>query len=87
MDPHTITIGQLRQNPTDMIRSVRSGRRWVLTDRGVPVADIVPHRSHRWVPAEDIAEALNGLRFDAALAAEIEATRDASSMDDPWGAG
>jgi len=84
MDDRTISVGQLRQNPTEMIRAVRAGETWTLTDRGVPVADIVPHRRRQWVPIEEIAEALRGLKFDAALADEIEAMRDADRLTDPW---
>jgi len=84
MDERTISVGQLRQNPTEMIRAVRSGQHWVLTDRGVPVADIVPHRTSPWRPIEDVAEGLRQLRFDRGLAAEIEAMRDAETLTDPW---
>jgi prevent-host-death family protein len=83
MDDKTISVGQLRQNPTEMIRAVRAGATWTLTDRGVPVAQIAPYRP-RWVPSERVAELLRELGPDPALLAEIEAARDADTMSDPW---
>ena len=53
-----ISIGQLRQNPTAMIRGVKAGETYTLTDRGQPVAEIRPHPDDRWVPAEQVDELL-----------------------------
>lgn len=84
MDERTISVGQLRQNPTAMIRAVRAGEQWILTDRGVPVADIVPHRPPQWVPAEEVAELLRHLGPDPELLRQIEAQRAAEVAKDPW---
>ncbi|MGA1828538.1 type II toxin-antitoxin system prevent-host-death family antitoxin [Microbacterium sp.] len=84
MDERTISVGQLRQNPTTMIRAVRAGQHWTVTDRGVPVADVIPHVPRQWTPIGDIAEALRRLHFDGELAAEVDAMRDAETMTDPW---
>ena len=40
----TISVGQIRQNPTRMIREVRDGASYVLTDHGVPTARIIPFK-------------------------------------------
>lgn len=84
----TISIGQLRQNPTQMIRDVRAGEVYVLTDRGVPVADIAPHREQRWVSGVDAMAALNELAQEFGPDPEwqrtIEEWRDTSPLRDPW---
>ena len=86
--PRTISVGQLRQNPTQMIRDVRAGEVYVLTDRGVPVADIAPHRALRGVPSETAAAALRELARefgpDPAWVAHVEAFRDDFELRDPW---
>jgi prevent-host-death family protein len=84
MDERTISVGQLRQNPTAMIRAVRAGQHWTVTDRGVPVADVIPHVARQWTPIGTIAEALQRVPFDGELAAELDAMRDAETMADPW---
>lgn len=85
MDDRTIAIGQLRQNPTEMIRAVRAGETWVVTDHGVPVADVVPHREPPWRPIEEIAEALRELGPDPEWVRELEQWRAETTIDDPWG--
>ncbi len=81
--PKTISVGQLRQNPTQMIRDVRAGETYVLTDRGIPVADIAPHREFRWVRGEDVAAVLRELVPDPGLAQIIEDFRDSFELRDP----
>lgn len=41
---NTISIGELRQNPTQMLREVKAGATYVITDCGEPIADVVAHR-------------------------------------------
>ncbi len=83
----TISVEQLRQNPTQMIREVRAGATYVLTDRGVPVADIAPHRERRGVPSEKAAEELR--RISAQLGPDpdwlklIEEGRNANLLEAP----
>jgi prevent-host-death family protein len=83
---NTISIGQLRQNPTAMIRAVRDGETYVLTDRGVPVADIVPHRAHRWLTMAEAAEVLAEMGPDPVWAEELRAQRELidDEIRDPW---
>lgn len=84
----TISVGQLRQNPTQMIRDVRAGCVYVLTDQGVPVADIAPHREFRGVPTEKIAAVLKELATEFGPDIEwqqiVEDLRDTSPLRDPW---
>ncbi|EAP98206.1 hypothetical protein JNB_14618 [Janibacter sp. HTCC2649] len=54
-----ISQRQLRNDSGEMLRRVEAGEVLVVTRRGVPVADLVPHREpvvkgpRRWVPAAD----------------------------------
>ncbi|MBX3071942.1 MAG: type II toxin-antitoxin system prevent-host-death family antitoxin [Thermomicrobiales bacterium] len=80
----TISIGELRQNPTQMLREVRRGASYTITDHGEPVAEVVAHRSPRWVPSEDVDALLRELGADDVWAREIAADRAAVEADDPW---
>lgn len=81
---NTISVGRLRQNPTDMLRDVRSGAVYTVTDHGRPVAEVSPIRHSRWIPAEDVDRVLRGLGADDAWADEITADRASVDMPDPW---
>ncbi len=80
----TISIGELRQNPTRMLREVRKGATYIITDHGEPVADVVVHRATRWIPSEEVVELLRELGADEAWAREIAAERAAVEAPDPW---
>ncbi|MGO1948895.1 MAG: type II toxin-antitoxin system Phd/YefM family antitoxin [Mycobacteriaceae bacterium] len=86
---NTISVGQLRKNPTQMLREVRNGATYTITDHGEPVAEVTPRR-HRWVAGEEVRaffkERLEDEnRPDAeAWIREIEDLRDAEPLRDPW---
>ncbi len=80
----TISIGELRQNPTQMLREVRRGASYTITDHGEPVADVVAHRTPRWVPSEEVNALLRELGADSAWAREIAADRAMVEAPDPW---
>lgn len=83
----TITVGELRQNPTQMLRDVRRGAVYTITDRGEPVAEVHPVKQHRWVSGDEVAARLaeiGGIEPDPELWAEIDALRDAEPLRDPW---
>jgi prevent-host-death family protein len=88
LDPKRISVGQLRQNPTQMIRDVRAGTVYVLTDRGQPVANITPHREYRGVSSEVLAAHLRELKqefgHDPDWIREIEESRASFESRDPW---
>jgi antitoxin (DNA-binding transcriptional repressor) of toxin-antitoxin stability system len=88
LTPKTISIGQLRENPAQMIRDVRAGDIYVLTDRGQPVADIAPHREFCGVPSEALAALLRGLALefgpDPDWIQDIEDARANFELRDPW---
>jgi len=79
----TISVGRLRQNPTEMIHQVRVGAEYVLTDRGVPTARIVPYVAERWVNASD-ARALLSVPAGSAWVDELHQSRLAQTPRDPW---
>ncbi len=80
----TISIGELRQNPTQMLREVKGGAIYTITDHGEPVAEIVARRGPRWIPAEELNALLRELGADEAWAREIDADRAAVEAPDPW---
>jgi len=81
----TISVGELRQNPAGMIHAVRLGSEYVLTDRGVPTARIVPYVAQRWVNADDARDLLS-VRSDYAWLAQLRQARRSESPSDPWAA-
>lgn len=83
----SISIGQLRQNPTAMIREVKGGAVYTLTDRGQPVADIAPHRPAAWRSGSEAAAILDELGPDRLSEAEAEQCRaEEAGPRDPWAA-
>lgn len=81
---NTISVGQLRQNPTQMLRDVRSGAVYVVTDRGEPVAQVSSRRPTAWTPSADVDALLRELGSDDAWAREIAEDRTAEEAIDPW---
>lgn len=80
----TISIGELRQNPTRMLREVRAGATYTITDHGEPVAEVAAVRRQRWVPSADVDALLRELGADDAWTQEIAADRAAEEAADPW---
>ena len=63
----------LRNRTSQVIDAVRSGERVVLTVRGEPVADIVPHgRRARWLSGDHLRQELSMRAADPALAADLD---------------
>ena len=82
---NTISIGQLRQNPTAMLRDVRAGNPYQITDRGVPIANITPHTPRHHPPTmEELNALLEELGPDNQWAQEIRQDRQVYRMRDPW---
>lgn len=80
----TISVGKLRQNPTQMLREVAAGACYTITDRGRPIAEVRPVREIRWVPSEQFTELMKELGPDPKWAAELAAHRATQDMRDPW---
>lgn len=81
---NTISVGELRQNPTRMLREVKAGATYVITDHGEPVAEVAPRREPRWVSAVEIDALLRELGADDTWAREIAEARDDQAAGDPW---
>ncbi|MDN5794955.1 MAG: type II toxin-antitoxin system Phd/YefM family antitoxin [Intrasporangium sp.] len=80
----TISIGELRQNPTRMLREVKAGAIYTVTDHGEPIAEIGARRRPRWVLGDEIDSLLRELGADEAWAREIANERAAFDVVDPW---
>lgn len=81
---NTISIGELRQNPTRMLREVKAGATYTITDHGEPIAEVAPIRGPRWVPISVVNELLREFGGDEAWAQEIDDLRKAEPANDPW---
>lgn len=81
---NTISVGQLRQNPTQMLRNVRAGAIFTVTDHGEPIAQVVPLRQSSWVPIDQVNQILEELPADPEWAAEIYQDRWGDHPRDPW---
>lgn len=57
-----------------MLRRVQSGETVVITVRGKPVADLVPHRDDapKWMPREELVELLKTHSADPGLRDDLE---------------
>ncbi|WP_336644338.1 type II toxin-antitoxin system Phd/YefM family antitoxin [Microbacterium sp. USHLN186] len=81
-----LSLRELRQNPTAAINALEGGEATVITRRGKPIADLVPHRSAiaaGATPAQ-VAALLSRHADDVAWAAELAAQR-AEEIRDAWG--
>lgn len=79
-----ISIGELRQNPTQMLRDVKAGATYTITDHGEPVAQVAARQQPRWVPAEEINSLLRELGRDEAWERDIADHRAGTDAADPW---
>ena len=74
---------ELRNRTAEVVAAVESGERVVLTVRGDPVADIVPHGSRaRWLSGEGLAHQLAGRAADPGLRDDL-AVLAGRTLDDP----
>lgn len=90
-----ISQRQLRNDSGEILRRVEAGEVLVVTRRGIPVADLVPHREpvakgpRRWVPAVDFHFAVADLppwsseEFESEQRQLDEAVSD--EVPDVWG--
>ena len=80
----TISIGELRQNPTRMLREVKAGAIYTITDHGEPVAEVAGLHGPCWVRGMEVDELLKELGADDSWARDIATGRAAESPTDPW---
>ncbi len=82
-EERSITVGQLRQNPTRMLSDVQEGETYTITNHGRPIADVVPHRESAWVPVDAVRELL-AAPVEPTWAAELQEQRRDDDLRDPW---
>jgi len=64
-----VATRELRNNTAGVLRRVESGETVVITVRGKPVADLIPHRRDepRWMPRDELVELLKTHSADPGL--------------------
>ncbi len=68
-----VSVRELRNRTAGVVAAVRAGETVTLTNRGEPVADIVPHRRRtRWLPGSWLRGQLAHRQADAALQHELD---------------
>jgi len=68
-----VTIRELRNDTAAVVAAVRGGHRVILTSRGEPVADIVPHQHRvRWLPGERVRAELGDRQADPGLTSDLD---------------
>ena len=77
---------ELRNDTAGLLRRVEEGQRIVITRRGKPVADLVPHREERtrWLGPDEVIEIITRFPADPGLRADLE--RFAGDTTDDLGA-
>ena len=74
----TISQRQLRNDNGQIMRRVEAGESFIVTRNGVPIGELTPLKRRRFVPTEELQEALRGLpRIDyQRLRADLDAVVD-----------
>jgi len=65
---------ELRNDTAGLLRRVEAGERIVITRRGKPVADLVPHRRavSRWFTPDEVVEVIEQSAADPGLKDDLE---------------
>jgi prevent-host-death family protein len=73
----------LRNDTAGVLRKVEEGARVVITRRGKPVADLVPHEreSSRWLTPDEVLEIREIASGDPTWGAELAAMRAKDKLD------
>jgi antitoxin (DNA-binding transcriptional repressor) of toxin-antitoxin stability system len=80
---HTISVGMLLQNPTQTASDVRDGAESILTDRGRPVAQILPYTGPNWLDAHKASTLLSEIS-NPEWAEDIQQAHADVDMGDPF---
>jgi len=64
-----VATRELRNKTADLLKRVEAGESMVITVRGKPVADLVPHRSDspRWLAPDEVMEIVTKFSADPGL--------------------
>jgi prevent-host-death family protein len=85
-----VATRELRNKTADLLRRVEAGESMVITVRGKPVADLVPHQSDgpRWMPVDELVELLKTHSADPGLRDDLKRiageTTDEDGLDELW---
>jgi len=85
-----VATRELRNKTADLLRRVEAGESMVITVRGKPVADLVPHQSDgpRWMPVDELVELLKTHSADPGLRDDLKRiageTTDEDSLNELW---
>jgi prevent-host-death family protein len=65
---------ELRNDTAGLLRKVEAGETVVITRRGKPVADLIPHRgdSPRWFTPDEVMAVVESSSADPGLRADLE---------------
>jgi len=81
----TISVGELRQNPTRALDEVEHGETYVVTRHRREIGRLVPPRRRRSVTPLEFDEALRSTPLEEGWSDELVATRgDFDDDRDPW---
>jgi len=74
---------ELRNDTAGLLRRVEAGEALVITRRGKPVADLVPHKksSGRWLTPSEVVEIREIASGDLTWGAELAAMRANDKLD------
>lgn len=61
----TLSLRELRQNPTSAMDAIEAGKVVVITRRNRPIADLVPHRPRAGATPRELAAMLTRAQVDA----------------------
>ncbi|ALJ22012.1 hypothetical protein AOA12_19790 [Microbacterium sp. No. 7] len=79
----TISVGELRQNPTRALDEVSDGATVVVMRHNRPIADLVPHRPASGVSGAEAMARVRAIAIDEGWLDELRAAREAPERD-PW---
>lgn len=85
-----VATRDLRNKTADLLKRVEAGESMVITVRGKPVADLVPHRTDgpRWMPKDELVELLKTHSADPGLLDDLKRiageTTDEDKLNRLW---
>ncbi|MGU3435865.1 type II toxin-antitoxin system Phd/YefM family antitoxin [Actinomycetes bacterium M1A6_2h] len=80
----SITVAQLRQNPTEAIDDLERGEEYIITRHRKEVGRLVPPRKRIPVTAERAAAVYLAAPLDGSWSAEFEQDRADDVVENPW---
>lgn len=75
------TLSELNSNSSALARAAQEGEVVVITDRGKPIVDMVPHVADTWVARDELVDRLRVLR-DTVLNPAMNSDAVRQELDD-----